>query len=152
MDLSFTKKDVRYASIVGYSNQELCFGLLNLLTDSRTLEALRMNPRPDVPSWLEEVASPPKFKHNGGGFSQHTRPASGSREFRSNLNARTAGDSPKTISDPSEREYKGMRPGDWKCSDCRGWVWAWKTECDSFTCQRRRQERDSTTKDVVEGG
>ena len=34
-----------------------------------------------------------------------------------------------------------MRPGDWKCSDCTGWVWKRKTECDSFTCQRRRQEK-----------
>ncbi len=149
MDLSFTKKDVRYVSIVSYSNQELCFGLLKLLTDSRTLEALRMNPRPDVPSWLEVVASPPKFKHNGGGFSQHTRPASGSREFRSNFNARTVGDSPKAISDPSAREYIGMRPGDWKCSDCSGWVWRWKTECDSFTCQSRRQEKGISESEMV---
>jgi hypothetical protein len=36
-----------------------------------------------------------------------------------------------------------------KCSDYRGWVWKWKTECDSFTCQRRRQEKGISESEMV---
>jgi hypothetical protein len=164
MDLNFAKKEISYASFIGFSNHQLCFELQKFLSDSQELEKLSMTPRPDIPTFLEYIAgfytsqrspqastfnTPPKIKQNGGGTSQHTRPTSGSREFRSNLNARTAGDSPKTISDPSAREYIGMRPDDWKCSDCSGWVWEWKTECDSFTCQRRRQKKGISDSEMV---
>jgi len=42
-----------------------------------------------------------------------------------------------------------MRPGDWKCTDCKGWVWKSKTECDSFKCQHMRQEKGTSASGMV---
>jgi hypothetical protein len=86
------------------------------------------------------------------GASRPARPASGSREFRSTFNAQiAAGVSPEEISMPSEvrREHVGMRDGDWYCCDCEGYVWKSKTVCDSFKCQRRRQEQGISASEMV---
>jgi hypothetical protein len=200
--MNFTNKDVLYTSIIDHStfhsSPELYVDLLKLLTDSRTLETLRMIPRPDVPSWFKDMVrtyishmSPqPTFQlgHSMGsskqtrptsgsrefrgifnakgvsGASRPARPASGSREFRNDFNAHvaagvspqgistpSAGVSPEKITMPSEvrREHVGMRPGDWYCYDCQGFVWESKTVCDSFKCQRRRQEKGISASKMV---
>ena len=75
-----------------------------------------------------------------------------SREFRSDFKAHVAaGVSPEKISMPSEvrREHVGMRAGDWYCYDCQGFVWRSKTVCDSFKCQRRRQEKGISASKMV---
>jgi len=42
-----------------------------------------------------------------------------------------------------------MRDGDWYCYDCQGFVWKSKTVCDSFKCQRRRQEKGISASEMV---
>jgi hypothetical protein len=119
--MDFTNKDVIYTSFIDLSSPDLCVDLLNLLTDSRTLETLRMIPRSHVPAWLEDMVrtyvshmspQPTFLLGHVMGSSKQTLPTSGSREFRGNFNARgTAGVSPGGVSGASRpaRPASGSR-------------------------------------------
>jgi len=95
--------------------------------------------------------SSPRFKHSEGASSQ-ARSTSGSREFKIPFNAEVTGASSREVSSQSAsdvgRKYVGMGPDDWRCPDCKGWVWASRAECDNRKCQHRRQEKTSTTTEV----